>query len=142
MRRYPHILMAAGVAGALAVGLTAASAATAPGVAVASATQYTISQVWGPYDGQAKVGQVGSPDPDFTPTVRCHPHDSLLGGTAVINLKTSHGTAKAATVDLDRLGAYYDPTNYVPMGWGTNVHTNGRPGWSSVTTAITCLVRK
>lgn len=159
MPNYLYALASGGLVAALAVGLTAASAATDPGVAEATATQYNVTTTLGPFNGVLPVGATvpcsparsgcvqsapGSiPEDQEARSVTCHnSHDALLTGSAVIDLKTSHGTAKAATVDLDRIGAFYDPDAQIGIGWGTFVRPNGKVGWSSVTISITCLVRK
>lgn len=143
---------------ALVASLVVAFGVADSGTADATAVQYTVTRTLGPYNGALPPGATvpcvpanpncvmsapGSIDPDEdAPTVQCNnAHDALLGGSAVINLKTSHGTAKSATVNLDRLGAIWN-SDADRIQWGTFVRPNGKTGWSSVTLTITCLVRK
>lgn len=151
----PPVVAVVTLSAALLVG---SSVGDAP-AAEATATQYNVTRVLGPFNGTLAVGATvpcsparagcaqsapGSIDPDAEASdVWCNNNrDVMLGGSAVINLKTSHGTAKTATVDLDRIGAHYDPEADITMRWGTFVRPNGKSGWSSVTITATCLVRK
>lgn len=146
-----HTLIAAAVIPATIAALMAFA-----GTANATATTYTVSHTWGPYNGALPTGATvpcgprsactapGSvPDFDEAPHIACNnAHDAMLGGNAVVDTKTpGHPTAKAPTVDLDRLGVFWD-SEIDRIEWGTWIRPNGKAGWSSVTITATCLVRK
>ena len=146
----------------LAAALVAASGVVAAvslspltGTAEAVATIYTVSRTLGPYNGALPIGATvpcgagctttapGAIDADDeAPSVMCNSErDALLGGTATINRKTSHGTTEKDVVNLDRLGAFWD-TEVDRIRWGTWIRPNGRPGWNSVTLTVQCLIRR
>ena len=138
---------------------TAVSLPTFTGTAEAVATIYTVSRTLGPYNGALPLGATVPCGPgcsvtapgaidmdDEAPSVMCNSErDALLGGAATINRKTSHGTTEKDVVNLDRIGAYWDPEAGPGPGrirWGTWIRPTGRPGWNSVTLTIQCLIRR
>lgn len=121
------------------LGLTlvgSATAATTTSTKTASKT-YTVTRTVGPFNGAAKIGELGSVPDGEGVTVACAPRESILSGSAKINRKTSHGTASSNVLTLDVIGAFWD-TEDDSLKWGTFVNANGRKGWNSVTLTVTC----
>lgn len=142
MRRSLYLLPAVALVGGLTAALTVGAAVSDPSTAEAVATQYTVSRTVGPYNGALPFDTPGGVPNGEAPSVSCNnPHDALLGGNAVVNLKTSHGTSKSGTLNLDRIGAYWD-SEVDRIKWGTFIRPTGKTGWNSVTITATCLVRK
>ncbi len=113
-------------------------------VGVASAApskNYTVTRTFGPYNGEAtwqngKPGQV--PDGQAL-AVYCGNRESVIGGAAKINRKTSYGTTKRDVLTLDVIGVFYDTDRSdISLGWGAFANPTGKPGWNSVTITVTC----
>lgn len=129
-------LIAPVVALAALLGLTLVSAATAATVKAPSKT-YTVTRTVGPYNGAAKIGDVGSVPDGEGVTVACGPRESILAGSAKINRRTTHGTTSSDVLTVDPVGAFWD-TEDDSLQWGTFVNATGRKGWNSVTLTVTC----
>ena len=132
------IVAALGATGALLVGsTTTATAATKP-----LPKTYTVTQTFGPFNGQANEsnnlpGGVHTNGEGYR--VQCaDQHDAIVSGSATINRKTTHGTASSDVVNLDVLGAYIETDAANILEWGGFIATNGRKGWNTVTFKITC----
>ena len=71
--------------------------------------------------------------------VYCGDRESVIGGTAKINRKTSYGNTKSDVLTLDVIGAFYDTdrSNY-SLGWGAFANPSKKSGWNSVTITVTC----
>jgi hypothetical protein len=92
-----------------------------------------------PYNDAAKLGQTGSVPDGKALAVYCAGRESVLGGTAKINRKTSYGTAKSDVLTLDVIGTFYDTdrSDYA-LGWGAFANPTKKSGWNSVTITVTC----
>ena len=110
------------------------------GVAAAAPSKnYTVTRTFGPYNGAAKIGQPGSVPDGQAIAVYCADRESVIGGAAKINRKTSYGTTKSDVLTLDVIGAFYDTdrSDYA-LGWGAFANPTGKSGWNSVTITVTC----
>ena len=89
--------------------------------AAAPSKNYTVTRTFGPYNGAAKIGQPGSVPDGQALAVYCADRESVLGGTAKINRKTSYGTARSDVLTLDVIGTFYDTdrSDYA-LGWGAS----------------------
>ena len=122
----------------LASAAPAAPAAPAVRAAAAPSKTYTVAQTFGPYNGAATADQPGTiPTNGEGRVVYCTPGDSILSGSATVNRKTSHGTAKSTVITVDVVGAFWDTEDDM-LKYGAFVGTTGKPGWNSVTLSITC----
>ncbi len=114
------------------LGLTLVGTATA-----APANTYTVTRTVGPYNGAAKLGERGSVPDGEAKTVSCGHGESILGGSAKIIRKTSHGTTSRNVLTLDVIGAFWDPEVDL-LKWGAFINATGRKGWNSVKLTVTC----
>ena len=110
------------------------------GIASAAPSKnYSVTKTFGPYNGAAKVGQSGSVPDGRALAVYCANRESVIGGTAKINRKTSYGTTRSDVLALEVIGAFYDTDRSdVSLGWGAFANPTGKSGWNSVTITVTC----
>jgi hypothetical protein len=138
-------LLVLGLALVALLGLVITGVATAASTSASTKTStsktYTVTRTFGPYNGEAnwqnnKPGQV--PDGEAL-AVYCGNRESVIGGTAKLNRKTSRGTASRDVLTLDVVGVFYDTdrSDY-SLGWGVFALPTGKSGWNSVTITVTC----
>jgi hypothetical protein len=110
------------------------------GVATAAPSKnYTVTRTFGPFNGAAKVGQPGSVPDGRALAVYCGNRESVIGGTAKVNRKTSYGTTRSDVLTLDVIGVFYDTDRAdISLGWGAFANPTGKAGWNSVTITVTC----
>jgi hypothetical protein len=110
------------------------------GIASAAPSKnYSVTKTFGPYNGAAKIGQPGSVPDGRALAVYCANRESVIGGTAKINRKTSYGTTRNDVLTLEVIGAFYDTDRSdVSLGWGAFANPTGKSGWNTVTITVTC----
>jgi len=112
-------------------------AAAAPGKPAPGS--YTITKTFGPYNGAAQIGQPGSVPDGRALAVYCGDRESVLGGNAKVNRKTTYGTTRSDVLTLDVIGVFYDTDRSdISLGWGAYAIPTRKPGWNSVTITVTC----
>jgi hypothetical protein len=102
----------------------------------ATAKTYTVTRTAGPFDGAAGIGENGSVPDGEALTVNCKPGDTALKGSATINRKTSHGTAKKV-LSIGKHGVAFDAESGYSQFYAF-VTASGKKGWNSVTLKVTC----
>ena len=112
-------------------------AAAAPGKPAPGS--YTITKTFGPYNGAAEIGQLGSVPDGRALTVYCGDRESVLGGKTKVNRQTTYGTTRRDVLTLDVIGVFYDTDRSdISLGWGAYAIPTRKPGWNSVTITVTC----
>jgi hypothetical protein len=107
----------------------------------ATSKTYTVTRTVGPYSGTAKDGEKGFPHSNGeADTVSCRRGDKAIKGSAKINRRTSHGTARGNVVQLGRRGVTYNSESGFDVFY-VFVDPNGRKGWNSVTLTVACRRR-
>ena len=124
----------------LLVALVALLGLTLGTATAATSNTYTVTRTVGPYNGAAKLGELGSVPDGEAKTVACSPGESIIAGSAKINRKTSHGKTSRDVLTLDVIGAFWDPEVDL-LKWGAFINATGRKGWNSVTLTVTCRRR-
>jgi hypothetical protein len=109
-----------------------------PGTADAAAAKtYTVTRTVGPYKGAAKIGENGSVPDGEALFVNCRAGDTALKGSATINRKTTHGTAKSTVLRIGKTGVAFDSDRGYSQYYAF-VTATGKEGWNSVTLKVTC----
>lgn len=131
MRRHLAVFLSLVVA--LLGGLAFAGTANA-----AAANTYIATRTFGPHNGDVKEGDPGSvPVNVETLRVSSNADDTGLSGSATVNRKTSHGTARNTVITLDMIGWFWN-SEVDLLQYGSFVGTTGKPGWNNVTITATC----
>jgi hypothetical protein len=100
---------------------------------------YRVTRTFGPYDGEADLGDPGSVPDGEAITVACEdPQQPILAGEHRINRQTSHGTADRDVLRFRTIGAFWDSEND-SLRWGGFVTPTGQAGWNSVSISVLCF---
>lgn len=99
---------------------------------------YQTTRTFGPYDGEADLGDPGSVPDGEAIRLSCENSQPILTGGYRINRKTSHGTADRQVLTFRKLGVFWNSENDA-LDWGGFVEATGKKGWNSVTISVLCF---